>query len=181
MSQEQVHLLNSRGGGGWDHDRVICVRPNPAFAGRVIYLHTGLIDVRSSAMAFRLSSLFSRLRSRRESDSRPDQRLERRRDSPHHAVSVERRRDSPYHAVSVTAGHPSCEAAKQLGTLRFLKGHAPSLPLAGCAVRPCECRYSHYADRRTGLDRRVKIGGERPGGFVDRRFNHGRRAGDARA
>ena len=117
-------------------------------------------------MAFRLSSLFSRSRSRRESDSRPDQRLER-------------RRDSPYHAVSVTAGHPSCEAAKQLGTLRFLTRQAPSLPLTGCAVRPCECRYSHYADRRTGLDRRVKIGGERSGGFIDRRFNHGRRPSDA--
>ena len=31
------------------------------------------------------------------------------------AQRLERRRDSPYHAVIVTAGHPSCEAAKQLG------------------------------------------------------------------
>jgi hypothetical protein len=117
-------------------------------------------------MAFRLSSLCPRSRSRRESASRPDQQLER-------------RRDSPYHSVIVTAGHPSCEAAKQLGTLRFLTGQAPSLPLPGCGVRPCECRYSHYADRRTGLDRRVEIGGKPPHGLEDRRHNHGRRAGDA--
>lgn len=116
-------------------------------------------------MAFRLSSLFPRLRSRRESTSPLDQRLER-------------RRDSPYHAVIVTAGHPSCEAAKQLGTLRFLTREAPSLPLTGCDVRPCECRYSHYADRRTGLDRRVAIGGKPPHGLEERRLNHGRRAGD---
>jgi hypothetical protein len=118
-------------------------------------------------MAVRLSSLFPRSRSRRESASRPDQRLER-------------RRDSPYHAVSVTAGRPSCEAAKQLGALRFLAGQAPSLPLAGCDVHPCECRYSHYADRRTGLDRRVEIGGKPPHGLEERRHNHGRRAGDAK-
>jgi hypothetical protein len=116
-------------------------------------------------MAFRLSSLLSRLWPRRESISPLDQRLER-------------RRDSPYHAVVVTAGHPSCEAAKQLATVRFLKREAPSLPLAGCYVRPCECRYSHYADRRTGLDRRVSIGGKPPHGLEERRLNHGRRAGD---
>jgi hypothetical protein len=116
-------------------------------------------------MVFRLSSLFSRSRSRPESASQLDRRQER-------------RRDSPYHAVSVTAGHPSCEAAKQLATLRFLAGHAPTLPLAGCDVYPCECRYSHYTDRRTGLDRRVEIGGMPPHGLEERRHNNGRRAGD---
>jgi hypothetical protein len=117
-------------------------------------------------MAFRLSSLFSRSRSRDESAPRLEQR-------------PERRRESPYHAVSVTAGHPSCEAAKQLGTLRFLTRQAPSLPLTGCDVRPCECRYSHFSDRRTGLDRRVEIGGKPPHGLEERRQNNGRRAGDA--
>jgi hypothetical protein len=130
-------------------------------------------------MGFRLSSLFSWLRSQRVSASRQDRLQERRRDSslrPY--LRQERRRDSPYHAVSVTAGHPSCEAAKQLGTLRFLTGQAPSIPLAGCDVRPCECRYSHYSDRRTGLDRRVEIGGKPPHGLEERRHNNGRRAGD---
>ena len=116
-------------------------------------------------MASRLSSLFSRLWSRRESISPLDQRLER-------------RRDSPYHAVVVTAAHPSCEAAKPLATVRFLMREAPSLRLAGCYVRPCECRYSHYADPRTGLDRRVAIGGKPPHGLEERRLNHGRRAVD---
>jgi hypothetical protein len=115
---------------------------------------------------FRLSSLFPRSWSRRDSSPPPDRRQER------------RRHDSPYHAVCVTAGHPSCEAAKQLGTLRFLAGQAPSLPLVGCTVRPCECRYSHYADRRSGLDRRVEIGGKPPNGLEERRSNNGRRATD---
>ena len=131
-------------------------------------------------MVFRLSNLLPWLRSRRESVSRLDQLQERRLDSasrPH--LRQDRRRDSPYHAVSVTAGHPSCEAAKQLGTLRFLTGQAPSIPLAGCDVSPCECRYSHYSDRRTGLDRRVEIGGKPPHGLEERRQNTGRRAGDA--
>lgn len=132
------------------------------------------------AMAFNLSSLFPCLRSRRESASRPEQQQERRRDTASQQYQrPERRRDSPYHALVVTASHPSCEAAKQLGTLRFLAGQAPSLPQAGCDVRPCECRYSHHADRRTGLDRRVEIGGKPPHGLEDRRHNHGRRAGDA--
>jgi hypothetical protein len=117
-------------------------------------------------MAFRLSSLFPRSRSRREPVSWLDQR-------------AERRRDSPYPAVSVTAGHPSCQAAKQLDTLRFLVGQAPGIPLPGCDVHPCECRYSHYSDRRTGRDRRVEIGGKPPQGLEERRQNHGRRAGDA--
>lgn len=116
-------------------------------------------------MVFRWWSLFSRSRSSRDSTSRPE-------------VRQERRRNSPYHAVCVTAGHPSCEAARQLATVRFLTGHAPSLPLVGCDVRPCECRYSHYADRRTGLDRRVEIGGKPPHGLEERRRNHGRRATD---
>lgn len=129
-------------------------------------------------MVFQLPSWFPRSWSRREADSPPEQQQERRRGSDSRpGQRLERRRDSPYHAVCVTAGHPSCEAAKQLGTLRFLTGHAPSLPLAGCTVRPCECRYSHYTDRRTGLDRRVKIGNP-PHGLDERRQNHGRRAGD---
>ena len=130
------------------------------------YIRAGvLLYVRSDPMTFSLSSLLSLLRSRRESAPRPVRQQGR---AP----------DSPYHAVSVTAGHPSCEAAKQLATLRFLTGQAPSLPLPECNVRPCECRYSHYTDRRTGLDRRVKIGGSPPEGIGDRRCNHGRRAGD---
>jgi hypothetical protein len=130
-------------------------------------------------MAFRLSTLFPWLRSQSESASQLEQRQERRRDSASRPYpGQERRRDSPYHAVCVTAGHPSCEAAKQLGTLRFLAGQAPSLPLAGCDMRPCECRYSHYSDRRTGLDRRVAIGGKPPHGLEERRHNNGRRAGD---
>ena len=119
-------------------------------------------------MAFRLSSLIPRAWLRREPAPNLERLQERRK---------VQRRDSPYHAVCVTAGHPSCEAAKQLGMLRFLTGQAPSLPLVGCNVRPCECRYSHYSDRRTGLDRRVKIG-EPPHGLAERRANHGRRAGD---
>lgn len=135
-------------------------------------------------MAFRLSSFFSRLWSPREPVALdlPYQEQERRRSETVAApyLQQERRRNSPYHAVSVTAGHPSCEAARQLGTLRFLTGQAPSLPLPGCDVHPCECTYSHYSDRRTGFDRRVEIDGKPPHGLEERRRNNGRRAGDAK-
>lgn len=86
-----------------------------------------------------------------------------------------------YHAVSIKAGDPSCEAARQFGNMRMLSSRAPALPLPGCDVATCTCRYSHYSDRRRGFDRRAvyDLDREREAGFVNRRMNHGRRSTDA--
>ncbi len=88
-------------------------------------------------------------------------------------------RDSKYHAVSVRPGNPSCQAAVQLGRLRFLSRDAPKLPLPECTAQTCTCRYAHYADRRSGLDRRRTFENVVRGGMIDRRLNHGRRSTDA--
>ena len=90
--------------------------------------------------------------------------------------------ESRYHAVSIRAGDPCCEAARQFGSMRMLSVKAPALPLPGCNVATCTCRYSHYSDRRSGTDRRAvyDLDRERDTDFVNRRLNHGRRSTDAR-
>jgi hypothetical protein len=87
----------------------------------------------------------------------------------------------PYHAVAIKPGQQSCEAARQFGQHRFLSNKAPRLPLPGCEATECTCRYTHFADRRTGLDRRAVLDVERQRqlGFPNRRRRGGRRAGDA--
>lgn len=62
-----------------------------------------------------------------------------------------------YHAVTVAQGRTACLASLQLNGRRFLSNDAPLLPLPECAMRPCHCRYLHYADRRAE-DRRFPFG-----------------------
>jgi hypothetical protein len=89
--------------------------------------------------------------------------------------------DSRFRAVSVRPGEDSCEAAQQFGQMRFLCAKAPRLPLPGCSAAVCNCRYVHFADRRSGLDRRASYDWtrERELGVVNRRSGHGRRSTDA--
>ena len=44
--------------------------------------------------------------------------------------------------------HLSDKAPLFLETKRFLSSEAPLLPLDGCTLRNCQCRYVHYEDRR---------------------------------
>ena len=64
---------------------------------------------------------------------------------------------NPYAAVSIRPGQGACAAAKALRQTRFLPSEAPLTPLADCNARHCECRYVHYADRRSGDDDRRSI------------------------
>jgi hypothetical protein len=111
------------------------------------------------------------------------QKLEREapRQSGYQAFAQPKATAEPYHAVSVRPGHPCCEAARQFGQLRFLSRKAPRLPLPACDVAVCTCRYSHYSDRRTGLDRRAVLDRQREQTLnaVNRRQNNGRRSTDA--
>jgi hypothetical protein len=86
--------------------------------------------------------------------------------------------ESPYHSVSIRPGAVSCQAAKQLGRIRFLSGTVPRLPLPECDCPSCECSYSHYADRRSGFDRRRVIAAPSVTS-VERRLTRGRRSKDA--
>ena len=69
---------------------------------------------------------------------------------------------SPFHAVSIKTAEKACSAAREISGRRFLSVAAPKLPLPGCDVRECQCRFVHYKDRRNGKDRRSPFA---PGGF----------------
>jgi len=59
-----------------------------------------------------------------------------------------------YHAVSIKFDKHACDAAKEMSGRRFLSSAAPRLPLPGCNVLECRCRFAHHQDRRSSKDRR---------------------------
>ena len=59
-----------------------------------------------------------------------------------------------FHGVSIIFSDKSCAAARELSGQRFLATAAPKLPLSGCDVGDCTCRFQHHEDRRTNKDRR---------------------------
>jgi len=61
---------------------------------------------------------------------------------------------SEFHAVSIKFGSDACSAAKELLGKRFLSNAAPRLPLPECNLLQCKCRFKHFKDRRTDVDRR---------------------------
>jgi hypothetical protein len=88
--------------------------------------------------------------------------------------------ESPYHAVSIRPGAICCQAAQQFGNLRFLSKKAPRFPLPECDCAACECSYTHYADRRLGIDRRRTLATPPSAAIVERRLRpRGRRSTDA--
>ena len=66
----------------------------------------------------------------------------------------DRRRPSRWYAVSVVPGEECCKLVKMhLGT-RWLSSEAPRLPVPGCDAMYCDCRYRHFDDRRTNVQRK---------------------------
>jgi hypothetical protein len=59
---------------------------------------------------------------------------------------------------------------------------APPLPLPGCDAVRCRCVYTHFSDRRSGVDRRAPDAGnpDTEQRSENRRQNRGRRSTDAR-
>jgi hypothetical protein len=55
---------------------------------------------------------------------------------------------SPYRGVAIKPGNDGCASARRLEEQRFLAQEAPRLPLPGCDASLCNCRYSHFEDRR---------------------------------
>jgi hypothetical protein len=71
-----------------------------------------------------------------------------RKSEPEPETGAPRKTVSPYHAVEVVPGRHACAAALALRDRRFLSREAPTLPLTGCSVGECTCRYQHHDDRR---------------------------------
>lgn len=67
-----------------------------------------------------------------------------------------------FHAVSLKYSENACTAAKEMTGRRFLSNAAPRLPLPGCDVLECRCKFTHHSDRRNQTNRRDPFGA---GGF----------------
>ena len=99
-------------------------------------------------------------------------------------TSLEDTGSTAYHAVSIRYDENACEAAKAMSGRRFLSSAAPRLPLPGCEVLECRCRFAHHKDRRSGKDRRSPFAAAGYSGGTgsferERRENVGRRREDA--
>lgn len=87
-----------------------------------------------------------------------------------------------FHAVSIKIGSRGCKAAKDMVGRRFLATAAPKLPLPGCDILDCNCKFAHHQDRRSRKDRRSPFPPSGLGGGTgsfeteqrakDRRKNH---------
>jgi len=98
-------------------------------------------------------------------------------DRPAITTLVKARSENRFQAVSIHPGETSCEAARQMASIRFLCAAGPHLPLPECDVATCGCRYTHYSDRRSGQDRRARYDWtrERQLGTFNRRSGRGGR------
>lgn len=63
----------------------------------------------------------------------------------------------PYRCVVIKTGSQTCEAVRALGSKPILLAEAPLLPLTGCQVRKCQCKFTRHDDRRM-VDRRTFFG-----------------------
>jgi hypothetical protein len=85
---------------------------------------------------------------------------------------------NPFHAVSIDTGLKCCAEARAIDERRFLAASAPRLPLPGCTMAKCQCRYQHHKDRRNRRDRRVLPHNPHAHKMSDRRSSEGRRLTD---
>jgi len=86
-----------------------------------------------------------------------------------------------WRAVRIVPGLICCAAVRQHDEQVFLSSESPTLPMDGCDVADCRCKYIHLEDRRTGSDRRAHLGelaGFLPFNQADRRSVPGRRSVD---
>lgn len=68
-------------------------------------------------------------------------------------INSDRRQPSRWYAVSIVPGEQSCKLVRMHQGTRWLSAEAPRLPVPGCDAN-CDCRYKHYSDRRTAVQRK---------------------------
>lgn len=59
-----------------------------------------------------------------------------------------------YRCVRIEAGSVACQHVQVLLSKPILVDDAPRLPLLGCNVAQCNCKFIRFDDRRSGEDRR---------------------------
>jgi len=55
-----------------------------------------------------------------------------------------------FHSISIHHNSAACDAVKELDGQRILSAEAPELPLPGCDVAQCQCKFHHHEERRAG-------------------------------
>jgi len=98
---------------------------------------------------------------------------------PRPARPVQAKPDSQYHAVSIKFAANACEAAMAMAGKRYLSIAAPRIPLPGCDVLECKCRFVHHKDRR-GEDERRNTYRQGIGGDTGEHKKEQRHRGDRR-
>ena len=84
-----------------------------------------------------------------------------------------------YHGIEVVTGTLTCEAAAAITRRRFLSDEAPRLPIENCDnPQGCECRYTHFKDRRTDARRDCDSGLPQRAHPEEKRGQGGRRITD---
>lgn len=87
--------------------------------------------------------------------------------------ALTQQKSNPYHCVTVKFRKNACDPVRALESKRFLAKEAPRLPLPGCTVKNCGCRFVHYDDRRSEERREgIRMG---QSDFVQRRSQPDRR------
>lgn len=60
-----------------------------------------------------------------------------------------------YRCVKIETGASACQHVQALVAKPILVDDAPRLPVLGCNVAQCDCKFTRYDDRRSGRDRRM--------------------------
>ena len=66
---------------------------------------------------------------------------------------------SSFSAVAIRPDIIACDNVRIYAGKRMLEKNAPVLPVPGCDIDKCGCRYQKFADRRSGAERRLPLGG----------------------
>jgi hypothetical protein len=82
-----------------------------------------------------------------------------------------------YRCVKIESGPNACQAIQVYQTKPILVNDAPRLPLVGCNVMQCGCKFIRFDDRRTGNDRRNQSAQEAENAriYADKRIRSDRR------
>ncbi|MGD2173582.1 MAG: hypothetical protein PVJ78_09960 [Gammaproteobacteria bacterium] len=108
-------------------------------------------------------------------------RKPRRTGKPSSRSTQQAKASTRWRAVRISPGLICCDAVREHDEQVFLSSESPMLPVDGCDIADCRCKYIHLEDRRTGSDRRAQLdelNAFLPFNQVDRRRTPSRRSTD---